>query len=255
MLTLRKGDLITLRNNIKGEDLLTSGWAFGECNGKTGNFPTECVYILPTLKPVPREILDLFKNDTVVKEVDETDAGYNPSHKMKQYTLEKYASEFFRSSLKYTNRDTAKTFTHTPTEELWKYSNKLLHQPLLRKVADNKEASKKACEIFTEILKYMGDLPASKPKFTNEHTDKIFEGPLQNDLLKDEVYCQIIKQITFNKSAVSLDRGWELMYLVTGLFAPSPLLYEEFLNFLASSTHPFVEHCWQRLQKLQKVSF
>lgn len=245
-----------LKNDLTGKDLLTSAWAFGECNGKTGDFPTEAIYILPTLQPVSKEILNYFKKDAPVVEQQVAIPAYSTLQRMKQYTLANYAEEFFRAGKKYnSNKESLRTIRQTAQEDLWKYSNELLYQPLLQKVLTDEKTSKDACEIFTTILKYMGDLPAPKAKFSNEYTDKIFTGPLENEVLKDEVYCQIMKQLTFNRLSLSEDRGWELMYLITGLYLPSARLLEELQKFLKSRTHPFVEYCLQRLQKTQKVSF
>lgn len=254
ILTLRKGDLIVLKNDLKGGDLLSSTWAFGECNGKVGDFPTESIHILPTLQAVHTDILNCFKKDSIELERSLSKPADTTIQRMKQYTLSNYATEFFRVSKKNTsNKGTLRTVRKTSNEELWKYSNELLYQPLLQKVLGDEKASKEACEIFTVILKYMGDLPAPKAKFANEYTDKIFTGPLQSDLLKDEVYCQIMKQLTFNRLSLSEERGWELMYLITGLYSPSSRLNEEVQKFLKSRTHPFVEYCLQRLYKIEKV--
>lgn len=245
-----------LRHELKGEDLLTSTWAFGECNGKIGDIPTETLHILPTLQPVSKEILNCFKKDSLLLNQPVSKPTYSTLQMMKQYTLANYAEEFFRVGKKYmSNKGTLRTVRQISQEELWKYSNELLYQPLLQRVLADENASKEACEIFTAILKYMGDLPAPKAKFSNEYTDKIFTGPLKTDILKDEVYCQIMKQLTFNRLSLSEDRGWELMYLITGLFLPSTKLYEELQKFLKSRTHPFVDYCLQRLQKIHKVGF
>ena len=59
-LEFKRGDLIEL-----GEDsadmIQSSGWCYGLCvrSGKRGDFPAECVYILPTMTKPPAEILVL----------------------------------------------------------------------------------------------------------------------------------------------------------------------------------------------------
>lgn len=48
------------------------------------------------------------------------------------------------------------------------------------------------------MLKYMGDYPSKRMRSVNELTDQIFEGALKAEPLKDEVYVQILKQLTDN---------------------------------------------------------
>ena len=57
-LSFNKGDLIRLENE-DGEDVMKSGWCFGECErtGAKGDFPAECVYVLPAITKPPPEIL------------------------------------------------------------------------------------------------------------------------------------------------------------------------------------------------------
>ncbi|XP_026680167.1 LOW QUALITY PROTEIN: myosin-VIIa-like [Diaphorina citri] len=95
------------------------------------------------------------------------------------------------------------------------------------------ELAEEACFAFTAILKYMGDLPA-KRRLGNEYTDQIFDAPLKHEILRDEIYCQLMRQLTDNKNRLSEERGWELMWLATGLFACSQSLVKEILV-----THPF----------------
>lgn len=253
-LVLRKGDLIILKNGLNGEKLMTATWGYGECRGKNGDFLTENVYILPTLTPPPSDILQCFKKDGVVVEKQQ-EKVITTVQRMKLYTLSNYAEDNFRAGKTVSANKTSllTAARRTSREELWKYSNEPIYQPLLKRLLSDDNTSKEACNIFSAILKYMGDLPAPKVKYSSEYTDQIFESPLKNDLLKDEVYCQIMKQLTFNRLSMSEEKGWELMYLITGLYTPSDKLCGELQKFLKSRTHPFVEHCLKRLQKAQKV--
>ena len=57
-LSFQKGDLIQLESE-DGEDIMNTGWCFGECERtkKKGDFPAECVYVLPAITKPPMEVL------------------------------------------------------------------------------------------------------------------------------------------------------------------------------------------------------
>lgn len=101
------------------------------------------------------------------------------------------------------------------------------------------------------FFQYMGDLPPMKGQ--NE-TDQIF-GPIFNeDTLRDEVYCQIMKQLTENSVQNSEERGWDLLFCLTGLVTPTiTTLQKELQEFLKSRPHPIAKECLQRLQKTIKA--
>ena len=59
-LNFQKGDLIVLEQmNGDGTNFINSSWCYGEClrTGLSGDFPAECVYVLPTITKPPGEIL------------------------------------------------------------------------------------------------------------------------------------------------------------------------------------------------------
>lgn len=57
-LSFRKGDLILLDQET-GEQVLNSGWAHGinERTNQKGDFPADCVYVLPTMTRPQQDIV------------------------------------------------------------------------------------------------------------------------------------------------------------------------------------------------------
>ncbi|XP_070213118.1 myosin-VIIa-like [Littorina saxatilis] len=251
-LTFQKGDLIVL-DQQSGENVMNSGWCLGQnvrTNNK-GDFPAECVYVLPTITKPPTDIVNLFLHSG-----ENTERILPPMHEdipvktdESAYTLQEYAMDHFRLPPKRTLSGTLKAPRRKRSEDLWRYSKEPLKQPLLKKLMGKEEHSSEACLCFLAILKYMGDHPSRKSRIANEFTDQIFEAPLRNEILRDEVYCQLMKQLTDNRNRVSEDRGWELMWLATGCFAPSTNLLRELMQFIRSRSHPIVTDCLNRLQK------
>ena len=60
------------------------------------------------------------------------------------------------------------------------------------------------------------------------------QGPLRYEALRDEVYCQLMKQLTENSNSHSEQRGWDLMWLATGLFSCSKNLIKDLTLFQKS---------------------
>lgn len=67
MLSLLKGDLVTLGQGFTGESIMAEDatWGYGESNGKTGYFPTEVVHVLPTIMPPSAVVLNHFRVSTL----------------------------------------------------------------------------------------------------------------------------------------------------------------------------------------------
>ena len=67
--------------------------------------------------------------------------------------------------------------------------------------------------------------------------------------LRDEIYCQIMKQITNNPSRSSHARGWILMSLCLGTFSPSERLIKTLKNFLRAGPQSYGPYCEEKLRR------
>ncbi|CAK9297246.1 unnamed protein product [Gordionus sp. m RMFG-2023] len=150
-------------------------------------------------------------------------------------------------------------------ECLWTHAKEPLISPLLKKLAGKDQLCHFACSISLSIAKYMGDQPLRRklnyshyhqpysavlsspslgyasnespplPLHSVDLTDQIFQPALKMEILRDEIYCQLIKQLTQNPNKTSEERGWELMWLATGCFPCSRLILPELTEFLRTS--------------------
>uniref|UniRef100_A0A3Q2UXX0 Unconventional myosin-VIIb-like n=1 Tax=Haplochromis burtoni TaxID=8153 RepID=A0A3Q2UXX0_HAPBU len=135
-------------------------------------------------------------------------------------------------------------------EKLWVISREPLKQPLLKVLVNNSELSNLACSPLP-ILKYMGDYPIKHVRSPVELTDQIFGPATKHEELRDEIYCQIMRQMTANSNSLSMERGWQLMWLCSGLFPPSWDLLKHTQCFLESRPrYPLAALCLERLQEI-----
>ncbi|XP_055479496.1 unconventional myosin-VIIa isoform X1 [Psammomys obesus] len=252
-LSFAKGDLIILDHDT-GEQVMNSGWANGinERTKQRGDFPTDCVYVMPTVTLPPREIVALVtmtpdQRQDVARLLQLRTA--EPEVCSKPYTLEEFSYDYFRPPPKHT-LSRVMVSKARGKDRLWSHTREPLKQALLKKILGSEELSQEACMAFIAVLKYMGDYPSKRTRSVNELTDQIFEGALKAEPLKDEAYVQILKQLTDNHIRYSEERGWELLWLCTGLFPPSNTLLPHVQRFLQSRKHcPLAIDCLQRLQK------
>ncbi|XP_019717154.1 unconventional myosin-VIIa-like [Hippocampus comes] len=252
-LSFQKGDLILLDQDT-GEQVLNSGWAHGvnERTNQRGDFPADSVYVLPTMTRPQQEIVAL-----VTMTPDQRQQSVRVSQlvlpegedSVKPYTLEEFSYDYFRPPPKHTLSRVMVT-KNRGKDKLWSCTREPLKQPLLKKVVHHEELAQEACMAFIAVMKYMGDYPSKRTRSVNELTDQIFEGALKAEPLKDEIFCQIIKQLTDNHVKYSEEKGWELLWLCAGLFPPSNALLPHIQRFLQSKRqHPLSADCMHRLHK------
>jgi len=193
-LTIRRGDLITLEEDTRS-NTIGSLFGYNERTGKKGEFPSECVYILPTLSKPPQEILQIFalqwtdanqqqaQNEHLFSGLSVGGNNNGEFLPEKGYTLEKYAEINFRVPPKRTwsNTFARRGGTNNNGERLWAFQKEPLRQPLLKKLQEKTELSEEACASFMNILKYMGDYQTGlRRRVTNELTDAIFDPAIKH---------------------------------------------------------------------------
>ncbi|XP_036070844.1 myosin VIIAa [Oryzias melastigma] len=252
-LGFQKGDLIILDQDT-GEQVLNSGWAHGinERTNQRGDFPVDCIYVLPAMTRPQQDIVAL-----ITMTPDQRQESVRSSQiilpetegRLKPYTLEEFSYDYFRPPPKHTLSRVMVT-KNRGKDKLWSCTREPLKQPLLKKVVNHEDLAQEACMAFIAMMKYMGDYPSKRTRSVNELTDQIFEGALKAEPLKDEIYCQILKQLTDNHVKYSEEKGWELLWLCTGLFPPSNVLLPHIQRFLQSKKHhPLSTDCMQRVHK------
>jgi len=88
-----------------------------------------------------------------------------------------------------------------------------------------KEFSKMAVQIHKDLLGYMGDKHMPFPAMLAQ--DVLRKG-FESAVIRDEIFLQIIKQLTNNPRPESIAKGWQMMCMCVSTFPPS----KRFENFL-----------------------
>lgn len=115
----------------------------------------------------------------------------------------------------------------TTVAKVLSWKNEVIKTSLLK--MPTKELDTQAVQCFRNVTGFMGDRNSKKEE--TGHAEKLLK-VCQNapEELRDEVLCQIIKQTTNNPSPESALKGWMLLGVCTGAFAPS----KEFEPYLMS---------------------
>lgn len=258
LLPFKKGDLLIL---TKKQGLLASeSWTLGQNDrtGSTGLVPTSCLYTIPTVTKPSVQLLSLLamspeKRKLAAQEGRPAESPPEEQTKEKPHTLEEFSYEFFRAPENETVSRAMFPLTRS-RGHLWAHSPEPLRQPLLKRVHANAELRDAACQIFIAILRYMGDYPSRQAWTSVELSDQIFSLAIQNTALQDEVYCQILKQLTHNSKRYSEERGWQLLWLCTGLFPPGKALLPHTQKFIDTRREkPLAPDCSRRVQRVLRT--
>lgn len=108
--------------------------------------------------------------------------------------------------------------------------SKAMISEALTKVPDRLESEAK--QSFTNILTWMGDRPAQEVVRVDSR-EEVLRAAQSSPELRDEVFVQLMKQLSSNLGARSCLEGWKLMLDLCGTVIPSEELTEFLRCFLA----------------------
>ncbi|KAJ8011282.1 hypothetical protein DPEC_G00056530 [Dallia pectoralis] len=248
-LSYKRGDVLFLVKD--GEYSADQGWikCTNDRTGTTGAVSMDTVLILPTLDKPSDTTLILLNLSPEKQRISVVQNVQNVPEVVSPVSLKEFAIEHFRQPGKEGGR--GGHGRGAGQEKLWAATKEPIKQPLLMSLVGNGDLGNLACVSFTAVMKYMGDYPIKHVRQPIELTDQIFGPATQHVQLQDEVYCQIMRQMTSNGSRISVDYGWQLLWLCTGLFPPSTSLLKYTQRFLESRPRePLAADCLQRIQML-----
>ncbi|KAJ2781428.1 hypothetical protein H4R18_002905 [Coemansia javaensis] len=127
-----------------------------------------------------------------------------------------------------------------PLDEMVSYTPDALARPLLNLP---RELLRDAARAFGVIQRFMGNAGATAAAAASaeQRFDDVLwlaNRGIAAPLLRDEVYCQLAKQVTGNPSPAAAARGWALMGALLYAFAPSALLLPHLDAFAQAAPAP-----------------
>ncbi|PCH43832.1 hypothetical protein WOLCODRAFT_138616 [Wolfiporia cocos MD-104 SS10] len=156
-----------------------------------------------------------------------------------------------------------------PVAQMMTWQKSHLCSPLLML---HKSLHKDAIKIFKVIQHIMGDRDKDRPvavRLTSDHgsvngsTTSLVNGPsaamleeerwllgegITHGELRDEIYCQVLKQLTGNPNTESIFKGWQLLCVLLVTFPPS----KDFETYLQSYLQQAKSHNEARIDVMAK---
>lgn len=164
------------------------------------------------------------------------------------------SGQFEPSSVKGRHRRGPPEWTWRELAEMVKFTPSPIRQSLLRLPTD--DLNRRALDCFQAIMAYMGDLESAgsqagsgsqskssqlscKPMGEVECVYLILMNCHNYPILRDEIYCQLMKQTTNNRSSNpdSCLRGWRLFSIVAAYFDCSDHFRPYLLNYLETAAY------------------
>lgn len=155
-----------------------------------------------------------------------------------------------------------------PVSQMMAWQKTPLSTPLLQ--LPNKSLHKEAVRVFKAVQKIMGDkdkIPhngsttslGGTPASILEEQRWLLSQGLTHGALRDEIYCQIMKQSTGNPSSESTFRGWQLLCVLLVTFPPSKDFEPSLRSYLQQGTSQpesrvdvMAKYCLRRLMNISR---
>ncbi|XP_034395181.1 unconventional myosin-XV [Cyclopterus lumpus] len=239
------------------------GWRFGAVYGKSGVFSSDYVrpvaapdfLVLPAERVEPRdrqgrvaasaaiavamgsavaaheldlstEVVNEMYGDSLSAELDDL-----PLHSG-QYHMAEFAKKYFREAQKNRSDHKAKKGKEgRDPVDMVKFSKSPIQDSLID--FSDSGMNRVAADIFLAVMKFMGDFPL-KGQTEPDLVTTILKLSGDHGLIKDEAYCQLMKQVTTNTSSKpdSCQRGWRLLYILAAFHRCSDVMKPFLLKFL-----------------------
>ncbi|XP_063199799.1 unconventional myosin-XV [Chroicocephalus ridibundus] len=241
------------------------GWKFGAIHGRSGLFPAE--YVQPVAAPdfvhlpaerkeEPRDkqgkvassaaVAVAVASTAVAQELDrkteasptstafvegpERDGGERLGAGRGTCPMLAFAQRYFRAA-RHRTMESCGTRTKKDVLEMLMFTKTPIQESLIEFVDGG--ISKLATEAFQAVMKFMGDHPL-RGQTELDTICTILKLCAEHEVLRDEVYCQIVKQVTNNTSSKpdSCQKGWRLLYILAAYYKCSEVLRPFLLAFL-----------------------
>ncbi|KAJ2461760.1 hypothetical protein GGI02_005622, partial [Coemansia sp. RSA 2322] len=123
-----------------------------------------------------------------------------------------------------------------PLEEMVSYTSETITRPLMNLP---RELTRDAVRSFRIIQRYMGNTESGVP-FKEKFAEVLWlaNRGIRNPVLRDEVFCQVAKQVTGNPSPSAAECGWTLLGVLLYAFRPSQVLFPHLEAFAVSAPVP-----------------
>ncbi|XP_053403507.1 myosin-VIIa-like isoform X2 [Mercenaria mercenaria] len=257
---ISKGDLIKFDKPYEeyGESDVYTGITV--TNGKHGNIPRDLLYILPTNDEPPANIMGMLavqlRKDAPSIVPPGTAVAANGAE---GHTLHNFSKTYFRQSSEkssVTKLLSKASLKRKDKDVAWKFSKEPLKKALMRRTNLRDDLRKAAIKSFSAIQIYMGE--AQNKDNVPDHellNDNVIDLAMRNKYLRDEIFCQVMKQLTGNPNKLSEERGWQLMWLLLTCTYPQTDLFDELELFLRTNHNVFAKRCLAKLHSTKRNEF